>query len=527
MEFIENDPLLLGDHEPKNLDSTDPENLTPVQEFYRGASVLITGATGFLGKILLEKLLRSCGEVSTVYLLVRNKKGKAVATRVDEIFDEVVFERLKKECPKFRHKVVGVAGDCSLPDLGLSLEDRKRLIENVTIVFHVAATVRFDEKLKTAIDINVRATQDMLRLAREMPKLKSYIHVSTAYSNCVEPVIEERIYPPAMDYKKLLVMSDTLSDKLLDNLVPTILEKYPNTYAFTKQIAESVVQDLGKSLPVGITRPSIVVSTVKEPVRAWINNMYGATGVVAGSGVGLLRTLHCDKNSNANIVPVDMCVNSMIAAAWDVNEQFFDAVINEKDFDIPIYNFESSNDCPITWEYFMNTSLKYGFSIPSAKAIWYFCLILEKNLLLYTLYTFFLHTVPALLVDGALLCIGKKPKMMKVYSKVNKFSKVLSYFALKNWTFKSYNVQRVCRKMSDRDNRIFFSDLRQLNWDMFFQAYLRGVRVFLINDPMDTLPAANVKWRRLYWAHQTTKVVLAYFVLRFLWTCVSFFFNFL
>lgn len=52
-------------------------------------------------------------------------------TRVDEIFDEVIFDRLKKENSKFRHKVVGIAGDCSLPNLGISLEDRQTLIEQV------------------------------------------------------------------------------------------------------------------------------------------------------------------------------------------------------------------------------------------------------------------------------------------------------------------------------------------------------------------------------------------------------------
>lgn len=519
------DPLLLGDDylpEAINSDSVDPNNLTQIQEFYKDTNIFITGATGFLGKILLEKLLRSCQHLSTIYILVRNKKGKKMHTRVDEIFDEVIFDRLKKENSKFRHKVVGIAGDCSLPNLGISLEDRQTLIEQVNIVFHVAATVRFDEKIKTAVDINVRATQDMLRLAQEMPKLKSYIHVSTAYANCPEKVIEEKLYPPAMDYRKLIVMTDTLSEKLLENLTPAILENYPNTYAYTKQIAEHVVQDLGKDLPVGITRPAIVVSTAREPVRAWINNMYGATGVVAGAGVGLLRTLHCDKDCNANIVPVDMCVNSMISAAWDVNELFVNAKNNGKRLEIPVYNFESSNDCPITWDYFMNISKAYGMSTPSIRAIWYFCFILEKNFLLYTIYTFLLHTVPAFIVDAVLVCVGKKPKMFKVYSKIHKFSRVLSYFATQTWIFKSENVQRVCRKMSDRDNEIFFSDLKQLDWEKYLKVYIRGIRVFLVNDPMDSLPAARIKWRRLYWAHQITKAVLGFLALRILWTLVFF-----
>lgn len=50
--------------------------------------------------------------------------------------------------------------------------------------------------------------------------------------------------------------------------------------------------------------------------------MYGPTGVAAGAGVGLLRTLYCDKDVNANLVPVDMCVNSLITSAWEVGKSF-------------------------------------------------------------------------------------------------------------------------------------------------------------------------------------------------------------
>lgn len=68
-------------------------------------------------------------------------------------------------------KVFAIAGDCVEPDLGLSETDKKSLLTEVNCVFHCAATVRFDEKIRTAVNINVRATRDLLAMAREMKQL--------------------------------------------------------------------------------------------------------------------------------------------------------------------------------------------------------------------------------------------------------------------------------------------------------------------------------------------------------------------
>lgn len=66
------------------------EKLSPIQEFYYGQTIFITGGTGFMGKLLIEKLLRTCPGVTSIYLLVRPKKGKDVHQRTEEIFDDAV-----------------------------------------------------------------------------------------------------------------------------------------------------------------------------------------------------------------------------------------------------------------------------------------------------------------------------------------------------------------------------------------------------------------------------------------------------
>lgn len=59
-----------------------------------------------------------------------------------------------------------------------------------------------------------------------------------------------------------------------------------------------------------------VISTAEEPIPGWINNTYGPTGIVAAAGLGLMRTLHCDKNCKADVVPCDYVINALIASAW-------------------------------------------------------------------------------------------------------------------------------------------------------------------------------------------------------------------
>lgn len=86
------------DHMVANSDSMaslEVQNAIPslqvsVSDFYNGKTVFITGGTGFMGKVLLEKLLRSCSGVAKIYLLIRPKKGQQARERLQQLLSSPV-----------------------------------------------------------------------------------------------------------------------------------------------------------------------------------------------------------------------------------------------------------------------------------------------------------------------------------------------------------------------------------------------------------------------------------------------------
>lgn len=84
-----------------------------------------------------------------------------------------LFDLVKKEKgADIINKVEAVPGDASLPQLGLTTKDREKITTEADMIFHCAATVRFDETLKKAVLLNVRGTKLVLEIAKECKNLK-------------------------------------------------------------------------------------------------------------------------------------------------------------------------------------------------------------------------------------------------------------------------------------------------------------------------------------------------------------------
>ncbi|XP_073965347.1 fatty acyl-CoA reductase wat-like isoform X2 [Choristoneura fumiferana] len=489
---------------------------TEIQKFYKGQSVFLTGGSGFLGKVIIEKLLRSCGDIENIFVLLRSKKGKDTRTRLKEIMDDFVFHRVNAENPKGVFKVVPIVGDMELPGLGISEEDKKMLTAKVTVIINAAATVKFDEKLSAATAINVRGTRGVIGFAKECKNLKALTHISTAFAHSHHKSIEEKFYEPPMSVEALEAVA-AIDEGLLEDITPKLLGKYPNTYCFTKAVAEEAVRKFGEGMPICIVRPSIVVSTYEEPVRGWTDSMYGPAGLMIGIGTGVLRTMYIDLEKQADMVPVDLVVNAVLAATWHTAKRFRE----NQTSDIPIYNFVSGAQNPQTWGSFMDLNQKHGIDKPTTKAVWYYGLTPTSSYGLFLVLNLFLHYLPACAVDAFCALTGRKRVMLQFYNKVIHLAKILFYFTMQEWRFTDHGVRAMWGALDADDRVVFPFNIAEMSWDYHAETFLVGLRVYLVKDDLSTLPEARKKWTRLYYLHQSVKLVtlglllnLAYIILR-------------
>ena len=165
--------------------------------FYTGKNVMITGVTGFVGKVLLEKFLRSLPGIEQIYVLIRLKPGKTIRGRLEsevltsKIFDRLVSKNFGGDTEEFfryaNMKITPIAGDMIGHRNNLDIPKRSidSIVENggIDIIFHSAATVDFTERIDIAVDINILGPLRLLEMAKEIFGTKSFVQVSSTYSS--------------------------------------------------------------------------------------------------------------------------------------------------------------------------------------------------------------------------------------------------------------------------------------------------------------------------------------------------------
>ncbi|XP_076754574.1 putative fatty acyl-CoA reductase CG5065 [Xylocopa sonorina] len=492
----------------------DDRNLSnnTIEEFYADSVILVTGATGFLGNALLEKLLRSCSRLATIFILIRPKEDQTVEQRYKHLLENSVFEKIKAKNPSLLNKIYPVKGDVSLPNLGITPEDRIMLQQRVNIVFHSAATIRFNEPLKLAVNLNAKGTDRILQFCKTIKNLVSIVYVSTAYSNANRQDVGELIYPTKVKPSVVIDMCDNLDQETLNKMEEQILENHPNTYTFTKNLAEQIIQEKGKDLPIAIVRPSVVGAAEKEPFPGWVSSPYGLTGVFMEIGAGTVRSILCNSTLKPDVVPVDYVIDTLICVAW--------YTMIDQSKTLKIYNCTDNCTNRLRWNMLRDLVKKHAIESPSKYMIWYPSCSLMSNKFMYSFMTATFHPFTAFIGDFFLRLLGNKPVMVKRVRRSGRILDTLKFFGTHEWNFHKDNMDhlaKVIQTMKDYDN--FNVSIEHLNWDRYIHHYMIGIKKYILKENHENLPVARSRLFVLYLVHRLTQIssifILLTMILRF------------
>ncbi|XP_060050571.1 fatty acyl-CoA reductase 2 isoform X2 [Erinaceus europaeus] len=419
--------------------------MSMIAAFYGGKSILITGATGFMGKVLIEKLLRTSSELRAIYVLVRPKAGQTLQQRVHQMLDCKLFDKVKEVCPDLHAKIRPISADLDHNDLAIGKEDMQELLSCTNIVFHCAATVRFDDHLRHAVQLNVKATQQLLLMASQMPKLEAFIHISTAFANCNLKHIDEVVYPCPVEPKQIMDSMEWLDDSIIEEITPKLIGDRPNTYTYTKALGEMVVQQESGNLNMAIVRPSIVGATWQEPFPGWVDNLNGPSGLIIATGKGLLRSIRATPMAVADLIPVDTVVNLTLAVGW------YTAVHRPKS--TLIYHCTSGNLNPCKWGDMGLQVLATFEKIPLERAFRRPYADFTTNSITTHYWNTVSHRAPALIYDFYLRLTGRKPRFTKLMNRLLKTISMLEYFINNSWEWSTGNMEMLMSELSPEDKR--------------------------------------------------------------------------
>ncbi|KQS63159.1 putative fatty acyl-CoA reductase CG5065 isoform X2 [Drosophila erecta] len=492
-------------------------DLSPVQEYYKDKTIFITGASGFMGKVLLEKLLYSCHSLKEVIIICRPKRGKAPETRLEEMFKLPIFQRIKDERPEMLKKVTIYQGDVTFDQLGLSGESLKHVTENTNIVFHMAATLKLEGNLRDAIDMNLLGTRRALNVAKDMKQLEAFIHLSTAFCNCDQEVMYEKVYEFPHKPEDLMRLAEWMDVKTLDAITPDLLKPHPNTYTYSKRLAELLVRDHYESMPVIIARPSIVSPAAYEPLPGWVDNLNGPTGLMIGCGKGVIRSVLVNQENKAEVIPVDYAINGLIVIPYEFNKQA------KRPADVPVYNITNADHRKMTMGTVVEMSKRINKQIPFNAGLWYPDPCVTTNTLYHNFNVAMFHWLPAYLLDFLMLILGQKRFMLRVQEKISTGLGVLQFFTLNAWSFRSENYASLWNKLNEEDKAIFNMNMNTENTEEEYMIECaKGARKFILKEKEEDLPRARVHMKIQWVVDVVCKTVIVglffYYLLK--WTGV-------
>ena len=513
--------------------------------FLRGKTIFITGATGFLGKPLVAKILTEAPDVDKIYLLIRSKKGYDAQQRlVSEVFNSNVFGNLRRmhgsDFDQFvTAKVIGVSGDISQPNLGIEPEIYASLSAEVGIIINSAAVVIFDERLDEAFNMNTFSPLKLLKFAKECNQVL-FLHVSTAYvsgdrngdipeeisnhknidqldvdkeyAQILEETLKvetESIHPKVLGRFRREASGRSSDSKKIESLVDAARERWVrrrlidygmkrvkaygwnDCYTFTKALAERMIMKHRDGLPTVILRPSIIESSMSEPEPGWIDGLRMADPLIVGYGKGRLSDFPADPKIILDLTPVDFVVNALLASLMKM----------DKEGGVKIYQVATGSRNPLSFsslydltrDYFLHHPMLNKKGDPVSLPNWRFP-SKERFELVYKLKYLF----PLGLASRVIEMLPSSKRMNKYKRRVHvlktTIERILYYesiygpYANLDCRFETANTEKLFSELSQEDKSRFNFDISKINWKSYIQdVHIPGLKRNILKIDVPTL----------------------------------------
>jgi alkyldihydroxyacetonephosphate synthase len=285
-------------------------------------SVVLTGATGFVGSALLSDLLqhRDVLSLKRVFIVCRAKGGLSPAERISKLLSSSPFDFLPRDLKQYMIHVV--EGDVTQENIGLSPMDLSTLVLDTSIshIFHCAASVSFTQELSASARSNITSALNMQALAERLTSRNAqFIHISTSFvhgnltGSPGDPLPEKLFcfgsFNPVEIYKSML-STQYYATRAMGEL------GFHNTYAFSKSVCEHllVTQSHVETL---IIRPSIVGPAVERPYEGWAGEK--PSTIVAGPCLHLSHpwNIWFLGHQRGSCIPVDVLSRYILAKSFD------------------------------------------------------------------------------------------------------------------------------------------------------------------------------------------------------------------
>lgn len=352
-----------------------------VRKALGGKHVMLIGVTGFIGKVWLANTLMDLPEIGKLYLLIRRQKSNPAQTRFEKMIEgapvfDPLFEKYDNRLGALlAEKIEVVEGDVSQPGLGLDPETSARLRNQLDLIINSSGLTDFNPDLRDALAVNVDSTVHLIDFIRGSDHA-ALLHLSTCYvAGQRDGRVSERLHPnytplhlkdfdAEREWHRLHELVESaearvegpevtdelkrqalgkehaakgLSGQALENQIRKNkvrwLKNYlteeatrraqelgwPNTYTFTKSLAESLIAKHiskdGAGLPIAIVRPAIVETSVSKPFRGWNEGINTSASLSYLLGTAF-RQLPSNEHKRLDIIPVDaVCAGMTLIGA--------------------------------------------------------------------------------------------------------------------------------------------------------------------------------------------------------------------